>query len=129
MSFLVTSKKFRKFYWFFPHWLWTSTCCWILTENIDQKLTETQKHGNIKKESVSDVQKAIATWHLMFLTVEDLEPFKFQNQTECNMVHFIPSLVLFYFNKTWNRTCKLSKQILWHCFAERHSFSWRTMSC
>ena len=59
--------------------------------------TETWKH---KKESVSDVKKATATWHLMFLTVEDLEPFKFQNQTECNMVHFIPSLVLFYFNET-----------------------------
>ena len=59
--------------------------------------TETRK---LEKESVRDVKKAIETWHLMFPTVEDLEPFKFQNQTECNMVHFIPSLVLFYFNKT-----------------------------
>ena len=41
--------------------------------------TETRK---LKKESVSDVKKAIATWHLMFLTVEDLEPFGFQNLAE-----------------------------------------------
>ena len=59
--------------------------------------TETRK---LKKESVSDVKKAIATWHLMFLTVEDLEPFGFQNLAEYNMLHCIPNLVLFCFNKT-----------------------------